>query len=97
MLGPVEGYEEVDVYYTSNFWGGLEYNGDKCVLDGSVNKPDWWYYAVGSTASWNSGMPGAEGVVDVTELWIFIEISAPAPVTCNQLLFIYLFLRGIRT
>ena len=58
--GGVSGYEAIDINYTSQMWGGLEYNtGGSSLLDGSVNHGHW-YYAVGSTGSWGAGIPGPE-------------------------------------
>ena len=54
----VSGYEAIDINYTTESWGGLEYNtGGSSLLDGSVNH-DHWYYAVGSTGAWGNGIPG---------------------------------------
>ncbi len=59
-LGPVAGYEAIDVQYTDYSWGGLELNGynTSSFIDGSVGI-NWWFYAIGSTAGWSSppGIP----------------------------------------
>jgi len=53
----VVGYEPIDVAYGSDF-GGLEYNaGHECLLDGNVGLSTWWY-AVGTKAKFNGGIPG---------------------------------------
>jgi len=41
--GGVEGYEAVNVTHTENDWGGLEFNGQECLLDGSINSTEWFY------------------------------------------------------
>ena len=41
-------YEAIHVpYFEADAWGGLEYDGDNALLDGSFNN-DFWWYAVGS-------------------------------------------------
>ena len=44
-------------YGSYNYFGGLEYNNDKALLDGSVGTADW-YFAVGATEVWDEGLPG---------------------------------------
>ena len=68
----VSGYEAIDIHYTGNYWGGLEYNtGSPSLLDGSVNHSNWWY-AVGSTQSHGGGIPGGNStVVQVVELYVY--------------------------
>ena len=44
--GGVEGYRPLNVTETANSWGGLEWNNDQCLLDGSVGPA--WYYCVGA-------------------------------------------------
>jgi hypothetical protein len=41
--GGVTGYEAVNAPFTGSSWGGLEYNGNTALLDGSVDSDDWWY------------------------------------------------------
>ena len=56
--GGVVGYEAVEVHFTGQLWGGLEYNtGTGSLLDGSVGSGNW-FYAVGSSRSERSGIPG---------------------------------------
>jgi hypothetical protein len=70
VSGGVDGYEAVDVNFTSQFWEGLEYNTNSfSLLDGSVNHNNW-YYAIGSTESWNGGIPGANDAEQLTELYV---------------------------
>ena len=46
--GGVTGYRAVDIHFTDNQWGGLEYNtGPNSFIDGSVNHGNW-FYAIGS-------------------------------------------------
>jgi len=68
--GGVDGYEAVDVRFTSQYWGGLEYHtANNTLLDGSVNHGNW-YYAIGSTHSWGGGIPGANDAEQLTELYV---------------------------
>jgi len=70
ISGGVDGYEAVDVRFTSQYWGGLEYHtANATLLDGSVNHGNW-FYAIGSTASWNGGIPGANDAEQLTELYV---------------------------
>ena len=41
--GGVTGYEAVNVTHTENKWGGLEFNGNECLLDGSIGETEWFY------------------------------------------------------
>lgn len=41
-------------YYSYNYWGGLEYNNDDALLDGSVSSSDWWF-AVGAISTFDLG------------------------------------------
>ena len=68
----VAGYEAVSCSWTSNYWGGLEYNGSSSTwADGSVNHGNWFYaigcrknYSTGGIPSWNGVEPGW------VELWV---------------------------
>lgn len=62
-IRPVDGYEGVDIQSTTEYWGGLEYNGTQCLLDGSVNHSDW-YYAIGTLADYYDGksFPGSSAI-----------------------------------
>ena len=54
--------EELDIdytcvscpYYSYNYWGGLEYNNDDALLDGSVGSDDW-FFAVGAISTFAYG------------------------------------------
>ena len=76
--GGVDGYEAIDVPFTQNFWGGLEYNGHQALLDGSVDY-DYRWYAVGTSTSLYSdhsgtGYPGPDNkVVQQVELYACVE------------------------
>jgi hypothetical protein len=69
----VAGYEAVDVQYTDNSWGGLEYNGfnDSTFIDGSVGI-GYWYYAIGSTAAWGqpAGIPSYGPSAARVAIWV---------------------------
>ena len=68
----VDGYEAIDINYTSNSWGGLEYNSfnSSSLLDGTVNTGNW-FYAVGSSGDWGGGIPGPAGpAVSQVELYV---------------------------
>lgn len=65
----VEGYRSISAPYNTKRWGGLEYNVAKSLLDGSVNHGNW-YYAVGSTRKWSSGIPGPFKAFNKVELWV---------------------------
>ena len=90
-----QGYEGIDINFdaqpnpTATPWGGLEYNGDLSLLDGSAGTN--WYYAVGSRHAWH-GIPGpcstrwTCSVEQAVELYVQSapvcgcpELSAPAP------------------
>ena len=57
----VIGYQPVNISFTDNYWGGLEHNNQRCLLDGSVGESgeETWWYAVGSFDNFNGGIPGA--------------------------------------
>ena len=57
----VIGYQPVNISFTDNYWGGLEHNNQRCLLDGSVGESgeETWWYAVGSFGDFNGGIPGA--------------------------------------
>lgn len=77
---PVAGYTPVAIESTSNFWGGLEYNGGVDTLaDGSVNHINWFYSVGAKTVNWGAtppGLPASEDVAGVgvgvprVELWV---------------------------
>jgi hypothetical protein len=71
----VSGYEGINIYYTSNHWGGIE-NGKRhggntpsAALDGSVDHGNW-YYAIGSRTAWNGGIPGASSAEQEVEFYV---------------------------
>merc|ERR1711972_874235 len=78
MREEIAGYEAVSVPFTDKGFGGLEYNGNgRCVLDGSVNSPGWWY-AIGTRAAYSGGIPGPDVVVKKVELWALKPSAQPA-------------------
>jgi hypothetical protein len=79
--GGVQGYEAIDVSHTGRNWGGLEYNGDICLMDGSVDHGHW-FYAVGTRSKWGNAIPGWANPEDVTELWVK---RAPVSGACSGL------------
>jgi len=75
---PAAGYVGVAIDCTTNFWGGLEYDGTTTTLaDGSVGSGNW-YYAVGAQVSWGTpaAIPACDGLagsgvgVSKMELWV---------------------------
>lgn len=71
----VIGYEAVSENFSTNYWGGLEYNNrnDYSLLDGSVGHGNW-YYAIGSSQAWSGAIPGPDGTAEkVVELYVFVE------------------------
>ena len=74
----VTGYTSVKINWTSNYWGGLEYNGYSSFIDGSVNIGNW-YYAIGASAKHGDGIPSCKEVntnnstPNDVELWVRIN------------------------
>ena len=68
----VSGYEAIDISWTSNLWGGLEYNGNQALMDGSVNSSNW-FYAIGARTAYGGAIPGPYGAVEETELWVRVD------------------------
>jgi len=67
----VQGYQPVKVAHTENGFGGLQYNdGGESLLDGSVNAPETWYYAIGSQADWEGGIPSWGPAQQQAELFV---------------------------
>ena len=70
---PIAGYEAIDVEYTDNFWGGLEYNSlsSSSFIDGSVGVSQW-YYAIGSTVAWSDppGIPAHNVPSPRVAVWV---------------------------
>ena len=50
------GYQAISVPYTGQYWGGIEPSTD-ALMDGSINRPNSWYYAIGSHRKWKGGIP----------------------------------------
>ena len=74
--GGVEGYEVVDVQYAGSNWGGLERSGISSFLDGSVGTDGWWF-AVGTAAVFQGGIPGPDlTVVQSVELYAICLVPA---------------------
>lgn len=75
--GQVTGYEAVHIDWTNNYWGGLERNSSSTTsynptwLDGSCGHGNW-FYAIGSNATFQRGIPSYGSTADVVELWIRI-------------------------
>ena len=70
----IAGYEEIQCSWTSNYWGGLEYNGSSSTwTDGSVNHGNW-FYAIGAKAKYDIGIPKWSGAeAGWVELWVRCE------------------------
>ena len=81
--GNVIGYEDVNINYTMNSWGGIEWTGlhshhgkndgvenRDCMINGSSKSDYYWFYTIGSYIPWNNGIPGPNTMVNQTELWI---------------------------
>ncbi len=71
--GGVDNYTAISIEASGNHWGGLEYRSSSpTFLDGSVNHSNWWY-AIGSTNTYDSGnpnFPGPGSVTELAELWV---------------------------
>jgi len=72
------GYTAMTVNFKQNRFGGLE-NGYKhggnnpaALLDGTVNHGNW-FYAIGSRAKWNNGIPGAASPESRVELYVGLK------------------------
>lgn len=77
--GPVTGYRPVSITHNTFHWGGLEKNfGARCLLDGSVGNPSWWF-AIGVKAPLFGGKyPGPGTLVDKIELWVCDKCTPPS-------------------
>ena len=91
----VWGYRDISIDSASRFWGGLERsnrsnginNTNRSLLDGSVGHNDWWY-AIGSTAVYETGIPGPavpSGDV-VNEVDLYIHDGGLHPMSCQHIL-----------
>lgn len=73
VAGGVVGYEAINVTHTENGWGGLEYNGQECLLDGSVSAASEWFYCVGYYGGqWGHGVaiPSYQRPASAVELFV---------------------------
>eukprot|EP00439_Symbiodinium_sp_Y106_P023215 s379_g2.t2 len=80
--GSVNGYAAIDVPYTEQFWGGLHYNGNNALLDGSsVSNSNNWWYSIGAFSIYSGGMPGpGDQIATQVELWVStVELEIPTP------------------
>ena len=68
----VTGYEAVSISWNSQYWGGLEYNGQACLCDGSVNHVNT-FYGIGYRQVWQNAIPGPSSAVSYVELWVRID------------------------
>ena len=65
----VTGYEEIKIHNTAHHWGGLEWNGDQCLISGSAKHESNWFYALGTYNQWNGAMPGPDIAVDKVKMY----------------------------
>lgn len=76
----VEGYEEIEVAWTGNYWGGLARQNSEstaispCFLSGSVGHEDW-FYAIASSSVQQNGIPSYDNssTQGSCELWVRID------------------------
>lgn len=69
----VTGYVPVQISWTTNVWGGLEYSGYSAFIDGSVDSGSW-YYAIGASSKYGDGIPKYNGfTTNDVELWVRIN------------------------
>jgi hypothetical protein len=66
---PVSGYIPINITMNANGWGGLENNSSSTYLDGSVNHTNW-FYSIGSSVIWGSGLPADNSATDQVQLYI---------------------------
>lgn len=79
--GGVSGYTPINICYNNNFWKGLERNTNPIsLLDGSVNH-SYWFYAIGSSAPFQNGIPGPFNSQKKVELYIKLPEGKPRPPT----------------
>jgi len=83
----VTGYEAISTPYTDQYWGGLEYNNQVALADGSVSNGNW-FYAVGATHIHSGGIPmdhATKESASQTELWVKGPGSSPPPpASCSR-------------
>jgi len=65
----VSGYAPVSVLHTDNGWGGLKLDLKNALLSGSLT-PGWWWYAVGSIATYPGGIPAYNTPVPSVNLYV---------------------------
>lgn len=91
---PLIGYQAISIDDASRFWGGLELsnkssginNANRSLLDGSVEHTDWWF-AVGATAVYSGGMPGASLFQEiVSEVSLYVHDGGHYPQSCQHIL-----------
>jgi len=57
----VTGYRAISIGTSGNSWGGLSIgDGGSAFIDGNPANTNW-YYPIGSTSSWNGGLPQYDG------------------------------------
>jgi hypothetical protein len=102
--GGVTGYEPIETPFSTEHWGGLEYNGGSALLDGSVEYAvdgevsNNWYYAVGSRAEYYGEIPGANENEDQVELYALSgAASGPAGVLVTSTVPVWAVLEDLRT
>ena len=62
------------------WWGGLEYNNNWALLDGTVGHGDW-YYAIGAMSFWEGNIPGESKPMEIVELYVATESQYHNPNT----------------
>ena len=60
--------QAININFTENGWGGLQYNNKDSLLDGSVDSEDGWY-AIG-VFKILKGIPAAKNETQVVELYV---------------------------
>jgi hypothetical protein len=74
---PIQGYEAIEVEFTTQYWGGLELStSGSTYVDGSVQHGNW-FYSVGSKAVWNGGIPAHGPAAQRVALWVKPDTLAP--------------------
>ncbi len=89
------GYQAISIDTSARHWGGLELsnkstgvvNSSQSLLDGSVEKSDWWY-AIGSTVLYaGTGIPGSNLTPEVvSEVQLFVNDGGYNPMSCQHIL-----------
>ena len=74
---PVQGYEAIDVQFTTQHWGGLELStSGSTYVDGSVGHGNW-FYSIGSKQVWSGGIPAHGPSAQRVALWVKPDTMAP--------------------